>query len=59
MKLVAILYEGLLGSVRKLGAVTLFLFDILLRTPAILARPKLITQQVYNSGVLSLVIIMT
>jgi phospholipid/cholesterol/gamma-HCH transport system permease protein len=59
MKLVAILYEGLLSSVRKLGAVTLFLFDILLRTPAILARPKLITQQVYNSGVLSLVIIMT
>ncbi len=59
MKLVAVLYEGLLGSVRKLGAVILFLFEILRRGPAILARPKLITQQVYHSGLLSLVIIMT
>ncbi|MEE4184364.1 MAG: lipid asymmetry maintenance ABC transporter permease subunit MlaE [Gammaproteobacteria bacterium] len=55
----AALAGSLTHSLRKLGAVTLFLLDILRRCPAILARPKLVTQEVYKSGVLSLVIIMT
>ena len=53
------LWEGMLESLRKLGAAVLFLFAILRQCPAALARPRLISQQVRNSGVLSLVIIMT
>jgi len=52
------LWNGLLASLAKLGAATLFLFEILRQCPAALARPALISQQVRNSGVLSLVIIM-
>ena len=52
------LWGGLVDSLRKLGAVTLFLVAILRQCPAALARPRLISQQVHNSGVLSLVIIM-
>jgi len=59
MTLLRLFIDSLVGSVRKLGAVTLFLFEILRRCPPVLARPKLITQQVYSSGLLSLVIIMT
>jgi phospholipid/cholesterol/gamma-HCH transport system permease protein len=59
MKFVATLFQALTESVRKLGAITLFLLEILQRCPAVLARPRLVVQQVHNSGVLSLVIIMT
>jgi len=51
--------EGLLQSLRKLGAATLFLGEILRRCPAALARPRLVSRQISDSGVLSLVIIMT
>jgi phospholipid/cholesterol/gamma-HCH transport system permease protein len=53
------LWEGLLYSLRKLGAAILFLLEILRQCPAALARPRLISQQVRNAGVLSLIIIMT
>mgnify|MGYP005811843985 CR=1 FL=1 len=53
------LWAGLLGALRKLGAATLFFIEILLQCPGALARWPLIAQQVRNSGVLSLVIIMT
>ena len=50
--------EQLLGRLRKLGAVTLFFGEILVRCPAGLKRPRLVSAQIYASGVLSLVIIM-
>lgn len=53
------LFDGLLRSLSKLGAATLFLVEILRNCPPILARPGLISEQVRNAGVLSLVIIMT
>ncbi|MCL4721774.1 MAG: lipid asymmetry maintenance ABC transporter permease subunit MlaE [Gammaproteobacteria bacterium] len=53
------LWGGLVESQRKLGAAILFLVEILGQCPAALARPRLISEQVRNSGVLSLVIIMT
>ncbi len=49
---------GVVQSLRKLGAATLFLGEILRNTPPMLARPGLVSRQVFNSGVLSLVIIM-
>ena len=52
-------FAGLLQSLRKLGATILFFVEILRRCPAALARPRLISRQVSDSGVLSLVIIMT
>jgi phospholipid/cholesterol/gamma-HCH transport system permease protein len=53
------LWGGLLDSLRKLGAAILFLVEILGHVPAALGRPRLVMQQVHNSGVLSLIIIMT
>ncbi len=58
MSAIVKLFAGLLQSLRKLGAATLFLAEILRNTPPILARPRLISRQVFNSGVLSLIIIM-
>lgn len=48
-----------LRAIRKLGAVSLFLLSILQSMPYALRRPRLISAQVQNAGVLSLVIIMT
>jgi len=45
------------GFLRALGEATLFLFAILAALPAALLRPRLIIQQLYSVGVLSLVII--
>ena len=59
MMLAGQLWGGLLESLRKVGAAILFLVEILKQCPAALSRPRLISQQVHNSGVLSLVIIMT
>lgn len=42
----------------KVGAITLFLGRIVMQVPAALLRPRLVVQQVHNSGALSLVIIM-
>ena len=58
MSAVMNLAAGILQSLRKLGAATLFLGEILRHIPPVLGRPGLISRQVFNSGVLSLVIIM-
>jgi phospholipid/cholesterol/gamma-HCH transport system permease protein len=51
--------EGLLvGGVRRLGAVTLFLLRLLAQCAPALARPHLIIAQVYNAGARSLIIMM-
>lgn len=47
------------ASVRKLGAATRFLGQLVATLPAALQRPELIARQLRNSGLLSLVIIMT
>jgi len=46
-------------AVRKLGAIALFLLAMLQAMPYTLRRPRLVSAQVLNAGVLSLVIIMT
>jgi phospholipid/cholesterol/gamma-HCH transport system permease protein len=57
------LLHDLLGSARgfleKLGATTRFFGQLLSLTPPALLRGRLIVEQVYNAGALSLVIIMT
>ncbi len=58
MKLLRALLERMIEALRKLGAVILFFGEILLRCPAGLKRPGLVSRQVYDSGVRSLVIIM-
>jgi phospholipid/cholesterol/gamma-HCH transport system permease protein len=51
--------EGMmLGPVRRIGAVAVFLGAILSRVPASLGKPGLIVAQIYNAGGRSLVIIM-
>jgi len=47
----------LFDSLRGLGRATLFLLTILAGIPAALLRPRLVFQQVYSVGVLSLIII--
>jgi len=46
------------GSVRKLGQVTLFLASLLSQCVPALARPRLVVLQIYNAGARSLIIIM-
>lgn len=46
------------GSVRKLGQVTLFLMALLAQCVPALARPRLVVHQIYNAGARSLIIIM-
>ena len=53
MKLLQILVEFLRG----LGEATLFLFTMVAALPAALLRPRLVAQQLYMIGVLSLIII--
>ena len=48
----------LLGGVRRLGSVTIFLAQLLARSAAALARPRLLIMQIYNTGARSLIIIM-
>ena len=47
------------GFVQKVGSTTRFLLRLVALTPAGLVRFRLIVEQVYNAGALSLVIIMT
>ncbi len=53
------LAQRLAEAIRKLGAVALFALDMLAAVPYVLRRPRLVFQQIHNTGVLSLVIIMT
>lgn len=48
----------LIGALRKLGKVTLFLVSVLAQCGPALARPKLVIHQIYNAGARSLIIIM-
>lgn len=56
---VAALWRRLLQAIRKLGAVTIFFGGLVEALPYALRRPVLVSRQVHNAGVLSLVIIMT
>ena len=47
------------GFVQKVGSTTRFLLHLLALTPAGLLRFRLVVEQIYNAGALSLVIIMT
>jgi len=53
------LTRRLVEALRKLGSVTLFFAGMLQALPYALRRPGLVSRQVQNAGVLSLVIIMT
>lgn len=48
----------IIGGVRKLGQVTLFLVSLLAQCGPAFARPRLIVNQIYNAGARSLIIIM-
>lgn len=50
-------FNPLTEGLRGLGRATLFLFTILAGIPEALLRPRLIVQQIYSVGVLSLIII--
>ena len=55
----AVIKDGLaLGSLRRVGAVGLFLVSLLAQCGPALARPRLIVLQIYNAGARSLIIIM-
>lgn len=54
----AVRRSWLLGSLRKLGAVALFLIQLLGQCLPSLARPQLVIAQIYNSGARSLIIVM-
>jgi len=53
------LFGSLRGFLERLGAMTRFALQVLWQVPASLLRPRLVVEQVYNTGALSLVIIMT
>lgn len=53
------LVQGLSRILAKIGAVALFFGRILSQLPRAVLRPSLVVDQVYNAGVLSLIIIMT
>ena len=48
----------LLGGVRRLGSVTIFLVQLLIQCVPALGRPRLLMLQIYNAGARSLIIIM-
>jgi phospholipid/cholesterol/gamma-HCH transport system permease protein len=48
----------LIGGIRKLGQVTLFLVNLLAQCGPAFARPRLVVHQIYNAGARSLIIIM-
>ncbi len=57
-RLVRELTHGVVASLTELGRYTLFIGRLLAETPRALLRPGLVIEQVYNTGALSLVIIM-
>ena len=58
MRLIRELWSSLIDSMVGLGAITRFLMRLIVHSPRALLRVDLIVQQIFNSGVLSLVIIM-
>ena len=57
--LVGELGESLGRFLERLGGLTRFALRVLAQSPSALLRPRLVVEQVYNTGALSLVIIMT
>jgi phospholipid/cholesterol/gamma-HCH transport system permease protein len=57
--LLAEMYSSLRGFLERLGALTRFFGRVLWLSPGAFGRPRLVVEQVYNSGAMSLVIIMT
>jgi phospholipid/cholesterol/gamma-HCH transport system permease protein len=57
--LVGDLAASLMEFLERLGAMTRFAGAVVAQSPAALLRPRLVVEQVYNTGALSLVIIMT
>ncbi len=53
------LSASLASFLERLGAMTRFAGQVLWQSPSALLRPRLVIEQVYNTGALSLVIIMT
>ncbi len=53
------LIEALMAFLRSFGALQLFLMRLLAESPRVMLRPRLVSQQVFNAGALSLVLIMT
>ena len=49
---------ALVAAVRRVGAVAVFLGEILARIPASLGKPSLLVAQIYNAGARSLIIVM-
>lgn len=58
MKVIKELWQSLIDALIGLGAVVRFLLRLLMVTPGALLRFDLIVQQIFNTGALSLVIIM-
>jgi phospholipid/cholesterol/gamma-HCH transport system permease protein len=58
LSIVRELWRSLIDSVTGLGAVVRFLLRLVIVSPRVLLRFDLVSQQIYNSGALSLVIIM-
>jgi phospholipid/cholesterol/gamma-HCH transport system permease protein len=58
VKLIEELWESLIEALVGLGSVVRFLLRLIAESPRALLRVDLIAQQIYNSGALSLVIIM-
>jgi phospholipid/cholesterol/gamma-HCH transport system permease protein len=58
VKLIGEILGNLRGLLEKAGSFTLFTLRLLRATPAALARPPLVIAQLFNTGALSLVIIM-
>lgn len=56
--MIADLWNGMSDSLERVGDVSRFLLRILAQVPQSLLRPQLIVDQVFNTGALSLVIIM-
>jgi phospholipid/cholesterol/gamma-HCH transport system permease protein len=55
----AVVHDGLpIRSLRRVGAVGLFLLTLLAQSLPALGRPKLVVNQIYNAGARSLIIIM-
>ncbi|HVP34827.1 MAG TPA: lipid asymmetry maintenance ABC transporter permease subunit MlaE [Steroidobacteraceae bacterium] len=48
----------LLGGVRRVGSVTIFLMQLIMQCVPALGRPRLLVMQIYNAGARSLIIIM-
>jgi phospholipid/cholesterol/gamma-HCH transport system permease protein len=53
------IFSNLRSFLERLGALTRFAGQLLWQSPTVLLRPRLLVEQVYNTGALSLVIIMT